>query len=632
MGGFEMIGSIFQANATKDAASKQADAIKSAAQTSQAAADEAKSEILDRMNPALSSFRQEIYNSIDTLKSGEASIMDVLQRSTGQANQLLSNAGADAMRAIMGSQATSRGIPRQQFESSYAQGGPQAVQQMSGGRVSIPGDFRGIPVGQQPGAQTTRAGLPGVADARAEYERIMAERAPSDLGGGFRPVLDEMGRPITDKLGGDQMAGVSIAVPKMEEFTSQEAIAEWEAERDARAQEALRGYWAPDMRGPEDLGQIGLPGVAGMEGVDTTGTGFSAAQGRLEEGLTGGLAALARGTQAARGDIIGGRERAIDALTGAEKRALGRYQPYSEAGQAAVQQEAALSGALGQQAQQEAIDAFIESPGQKYLREQQEKALLRSAAATGGLGGGRVLSALQEQAMGRAATQQQQQLENLRSLAGRGQQVSGAEAGLIAGTGQQVAGVQQQAAANLSNLAQQLGIREADLMRMSASEQAALAERTGMNIANIQQTIQTAQAANQLGLGGALATQRGSTLSDIVGLQSGLAGTELTGQQNISQLLANLDTQQGTNLANLQVAGGAAQAAGAAQLGNIYGQMGQNLGQSAQWWAQNRPWEQWGGGGGSAVNYGGQSAMQTPTTGSTYTPMNQPMAMTSGVY
>lgn len=644
MGGFEMIGSIFQAEATKDAANKQADAIRDAQRTSQEAADKAQAEILDRMNPALANFRQEIYNSIDTLKNGETSIMDILQRSTGQANQLLSNAGADAMRSIMGSRASSQGIPRQQFTQAYSTGGPQAVQQLTGGRVSVPGGTAApVPVGQgispqQPGtlaqaAGTTTAGLPAGMDARAEYNRIMAEQAPADLGGGYRPVLDEMGRPVMETLGRvGGIGGGAVRAPKMEEYTSDQAIADWQKERDARAQEALRGYWSPEMRGAEQFGQIGLPGVAGMDQVDTSGTGFYASQGKLEQGLAGGLQALARGTTAARGDIIGGRESALSAVEQARESGLAAYQPYSEAGRAAIQQEAALSGAMGAEAQQEAINAFIESPGQKYLREQQEKALLRSAAATGGLGGGRVLSALQEQAMGRAATQQQQQLENLRSIAGRGQQVAGAEAGLYTGAGSQIANIQQQAAANLSNLAQQLGVREADLMQMSAQQQAALAERTGLNIANIQQTIQTAQAANQLGLGGALAQQRGSTLADIAGLQSGLASTELTGQQNISQILANLATQTGTNLAGLQVAGGAAQAAGAAGLGNIYAQMGQNLGQTANYWAENRPWEQWGGS--TYGGYGGQPATATPTTGSTFTPTGgtQSPTMTSGVY
>lgn len=589
-GAFSAIGGIAQANATRSAAKKQADAVKDAQQMSIEAAEKARSEILDRMNPALQTYRQEINRNIDTIRMGEIDIMDVLQRATGQANQILSQSGSDAMRAIMGSRASSQGMPIQQFDRVYSQGGPQAVAQATGGRVTLPQ--------QQPqtiGGRTT-AQLPEY-DARRRYEEIMAEGPTmEEVSGGLRQARDEQGNLLWDTKSIGGIGGTSFKVPRMEEYTVEQAKEGWEADRQARAEEALRGYWQPEIGEAQQLGQIGLgptpqaPTTPGLEGV-----GFAGAQEKLEQGLAGGLASMRGQTDIARGDIEAGREAALGSIAGAKEESLARYQPYSEAGQAAIQREAALSGALGAEAQQEAIDSFIESPGQKYLREQQEKALLRSAAATGGLGGGRVLSALQEQAMGRAAGQQQQYLENLRSLAGRGQQVAGAEAGIIGGAGQQQAQIQQQAAANLSNLAQQLGMREADLMRMSASEQAALAERTGLNIAQIQQTIQGAQAANVAGLGSGLAQIRGGTLADIIAQQSGLASAELTGQQNIAQILANLATQQGTNLANLQVAGGAAQAAGTYGAGQSIGQTFQNLGEMI-------------------ANYQGQQQAQQPTT------------------
>jgi hypothetical protein len=94
---------------------------------------------------------------------------------------------------------------------------------------------------------------------------------------------------------------------------------------------------------------------------------------------------------------------------------------YSEAGELALQQQQALTGLLGTEAQQEAYDAFTESPGQQYLREQQEKALLRSASAVGGLGGGNVLTALQEQAYGIAAQDYESYYNQLAGLSGTGQ-------------------------------------------------------------------------------------------------------------------------------------------------------------------------------------------------------------------
>lgn len=74
-----------------------------------------------------------------------------------------------------------------------------------------------------------------------------------------------------------------------------------------------------------------------------------------------------------------------------------------------------------QEQQQQAFAAFAESPGQQFLRNQQERALLRNSAAIGGLGGGNVRTALQQQAFGRAQTDYANQFNRLGSLSGAGQ-------------------------------------------------------------------------------------------------------------------------------------------------------------------------------------------------------------------
>lgn len=78
--------------------------------------------------------------------------------------------------------------------------------------------------------------------------------------------------------------------------------------------------------------------------------------------------------------------------------------PYTRAGAEATEQQRALLGLAGTTKYNEALSRFKESPGQKYLRDQQEKARLRNAAATGGLRAGRTQIALQEDAFGRAQT------------------------------------------------------------------------------------------------------------------------------------------------------------------------------------------------------------------------------------
>jgi hypothetical protein len=115
---------------------------------------------------------------------------------------------------------------------------------------------------------------------------------------------------------------------------------------------------------------------------------------------------------------------------------VGRLDPYSQAGQAASQQRAGMLGLGTAQEQAAAERKFSESPGQRFLRERAEKSILRTAAARGGLGGGNVQTALQEQAMGMAATDRENYLRQLGAVSGEGMQASGQIIGM--GQGPQV--------------------------------------------------------------------------------------------------------------------------------------------------------------------------------------------------
>ena len=99
----------------------------------------------------------------------------------------------------------------------------------------------------------------------------------------------------------------------------------------------------------------------------------------------------------------------------------GNLAPRIEAGNQAMQQQMALLGMGGQEAQKQAFTAFGNSPGQRFLRERQEKALLRNQGAMGGLGGGNVRTALQEQAVGLAAQDYNNQFNRLGSISSGGQ-------------------------------------------------------------------------------------------------------------------------------------------------------------------------------------------------------------------
>jgi hypothetical protein len=109
--------------------------------------------------------------------------------------------------------------------------------------------------------------------------------------------------------------------------------------------------------------------------------------------LIGGMmqadaASEAAGIQAgAAGEGIAEQRRQFDAL-----RAL--LQPYTEAGLPALQQQQALLGLQGPEAEQAAIERIRGGETFQALAQQGEEALLQRASATGGLRGGNIQGAL----------------------------------------------------------------------------------------------------------------------------------------------------------------------------------------------------------------------------------------------
>jgi hypothetical protein len=99
----------------------------------------------------------------------------------------------------------------------------------------------------------------------------------------------------------------------------------------------------------------------------------------------------------------------------------GDLEPRIQGGNQAFQAQQALLGLQGGTAQDEAYGNIQESAGQRFLRDRAQKALLRNSAATGGLGGGNVRTALQEQAVGFAQQDINNQFGRLGQLAGQGQ-------------------------------------------------------------------------------------------------------------------------------------------------------------------------------------------------------------------
>jgi hypothetical protein len=208
-------------------------------------------------------------------------------------------------------------------------------------------------------------------------------------------------------------------------------------------------------------------------------------------------------------------------------------QPYQQAGTTALQQELALSGALGRDAFNE---AYQESPYVQFLREQGERSTLAGAAATGGLGGGRVQQELVRFGQGLASQGLQQQIQNLRALSGQGLQAAGAGADIQTGMGTNLANLGMSSAQNVAGQRQNLAGERSQY----GTNLANLATGTGTNIANVQGTAAQNIAQQRARAGELLAAQ-------LAGASTGLQNYALNQSTDLSNLLRQYG-QTGLNL------------------------------------------------------------------------------------
>jgi hypothetical protein len=117
------------------------------------------------------------------------------------------------------------------------------------------------------------------------------------------------------------------------------------------------------------------------------GMGLSAATG----GFGAQDAAAAQNASQAQLDYL--REAGAGAQQAGQQAQQG-LDPYAQAGQNALQQQQALSGALGPEAYQAAVAALQAGPQYQGMVQQGEEAILANASATGGLRGGNTQAAL----------------------------------------------------------------------------------------------------------------------------------------------------------------------------------------------------------------------------------------------
>ena len=228
--------------------------------------------------------------------------------------------------------------------------------------------------------------------------------------------------------------------------------------------------------------------------------------------------------------------------------------PYREYGQEAAQRQAALTGALGPEAQQQAFAEYQASPALGFLQEQSERALMRNAAAMGGLGGGNVRQDLTKLTADLYGQDFQNQLNRLGDIATRGYGAAATSAGLgqnmatgaanlgATGAGYQmqagrdISNAQGQTAANMANLQTGLGNTQANnLANLQAQQLSAynLGGQYGASATNQYLAMQNALA----GMGNAYAGVPGQTYTPVPGYDLGTAlqrgGQAYTGAQTV---------------------------------------------------------------------------------------------------
>ena len=242
--------------------------------------------------------------------------------------------------------------------------------------------------------------------------------------------------------------------------------------------------------------------------------GYNPASEGIYTGDQSGFYSALQAMQDTRGDI-----------SGLYDTATGYYQPYMDYGSKAARNQAALTGALGPEAQEKAMAQFMSSPAFEFLQRQQERAQLRNAAALGGLGGGNVRQALTELNAGLYAQDYANQFARLGEIATRGYGAAGGAAGLM---GQQ------------AGLMSSLGQNEALMRQQAAEYNANLINQAAINQANA-----------QLGLGQNISDIYGQGAADQRQLTTGLGSDVATTAQNQSINTANTLTGIGSQTAGV---------------------------------------------------------------------------------
>jgi len=545
--GAALVGGVYSANKQDAAAKRQEKALKNSQSTSREDIERGKLELREQYGDALWTIEAMTPEIISLLQSGQLTTEGYLTEYTDAANNILGDGAESYKQELLGK-------PQGRKEGDRVLGFGQQ--------------------GLQTDSDAPRYGLGG-AESAIEDARF---NAAQDITQGRDTARGDLQRAATQ---GRRDLVSDFGLARNEITRARDLSTKGLSDASIQSQRQL-GQLGTDTRNlinQSEQQQLGLL-RSGQQGIESA----------LRGGYQDAIASEQQGYGDARRDLQSalGSAQGISASTGA-------LSPYSQAGAQATELELALSGAAGPEAQAEAYANFEESAGQKFLRERQEQTLLRNSAATGGLQGGRVLGALQEQGAGIAAQDLQRQVSNLQALSGRGLQA----AGQISSLGTQANMARGQLSANiqskLADLSRSTGLSRSQLQRTLGDKLASVqGQYTGaesqLRQGNTNQQLQNMQntAQGQIGL-------NQQSAQGIAGLETGAADRLYQSLQQQGLSRNQIEQVLGGNLAGLetdaarQLAGNQMQAGGA--IGNMRMGVGQqiagNTGQLSQLQAAN---------------------------------------------
>lgn len=280
-------------------------------------------------------------------------------------------------------------------------------------------------------------------------------------------------------------------------------------------------------------------------------TGLAGLEAALRGGMEGSLGALQQGAQAARQDLTQNYQAGLDNLNQRTDQAMGYLQPIAQTGGQAFDLMGALTGVLGGDAQAQAYQNFQASPGQQYLQEQAEKALLRNASALGGLGGGAVRNELQRQAIGMAAQDFDNSFNRLGQVAAPGLAAAGQQAGLAQNAGMAGLGAHTNLGNALGGISQSLGQQSAGIIQGTGQQLGGARYDTGNRLAGAIGDTTSALSALRNQQGAGLAEQIGANTGNLANLLTGASDNQANMLTQLAQLLGQYGMGQGSQLAGL---------------------------------------------------------------------------------